>query len=1060
MRIALDTTNVKTSGEQQNPATAHGSGRSSGSRLRGGPARLPVVLVVDDVADNLLALEAMLRRDDVEVLTASSGRVALEILLERDIAVAIIDVMMPEMDGFELAELIRGVDRTRHVPIIFVTAGSKAEYRVFTGYKTGAIDFLFKPLDERILRAKVDVLVTLERQQREVERARAEMEVLLRLAQAASQSGKPEDIYDPALDAVRDLFGADRSAILLFDDTDRMRFQAWRGLSESYRAAVDGHSPWSRAESDAAPILIPDVAVDEAMVSYRSIFATERISAIGFVPLISQRRLLGKFMLYWDHARAFSEHDKVLALAIASEIAEALERARLREAERAARLSAEAIAARMAFLAEASAALSKSLDCQASLRNVAELAVPRIADWCVVDVVEQNGSVARVAVAHADATKAELAEALSRLPTDPEHPTAMARVLRGGSPELFTDVTHEMAVERIPDHEALRTMRAIGPGSVMFVPVAAGGRTFGAIGFAVAESGRRYDETDLQVAVELGHRAGLALQNSRLYEEERRARKDAQTAEERSAAIQLISDAALAHLEIDPLLAEMLARVRRIFLCDTATILMLDEARQRVEVRACDGIEREVWDRVAVPYGEGVAGAIVARGEPVVVNDVAADDVVSPYLKERLGSMMGVPLVLEQVVVGVLHVGCFQPRKFAQGDVELLQMVAARAALALDRASTYDALRRAEEKLSIALSAGSMGVWEWSIPTERVTWSPTLEAIHGLGPGTFPGTFEAYQSDIHPDDRDQLLRTIRETLETKRDHHIEYRIILPDGRVRWVAGHGNIVAYADGKPISMMGVCMDITARKQLEQAREAAVAELERTLRENEIFAGVLAHDLRNPLGAILTGAHLVLERHKGEENITKPMSRIVSSGTRMTSMIDQLLDFTRARVGGGIDLEPRDASLADICGQAVGELEVAHPEWRIKVESLGDLRGTWDPDRLLQVVSNLVANAGQHGTSGGAIRLEVDGTDPSSMALEVHNGGSIPEAMLPSLFAPFRGTKDRRSLGLGLGLFITRDIVVGHGGTIEVTSSDAAGTAFKIRLPRHATPRPRAGG
>src|SRR5204863_6093960 len=119
---------------------------------------------------------------------------------------------MPDMDGFELAELIRGVERTRHVPIIFVTAASKAEYRAFAGYQLGAIDFMVKPLDAHVLRAKVDVLVKLEKQRRaldlaleQAEHARAETEVLLRFAQAASRSEKPAELYGPALDAVRDL---------------------------------------------------------------------------------------------------------------------------------------------------------------------------------------------------------------------------------------------------------------------------------------------------------------------------------------------------------------------------------------------------------------------------------------------------------------------------------------------------------------------------------------------------------------------------------------------------------------------------------------------------------------------------------------------------------------------------------------------------------------------------------------------------------------------------------------------------------------------------------------
>jgi len=125
-------------------------------------------LLVDDLDENLLVLEALLRRDGLELLKARSGRAALELALEHDFALALIDVQMPEMDGFELAELMRGAERTRHVPIIFVTAGIQERNRVFKGYDAGAVDFLFKPLEPQILRHKTETFFQLHRQQQEL----------------------------------------------------------------------------------------------------------------------------------------------------------------------------------------------------------------------------------------------------------------------------------------------------------------------------------------------------------------------------------------------------------------------------------------------------------------------------------------------------------------------------------------------------------------------------------------------------------------------------------------------------------------------------------------------------------------------------------------------------------------------------------------------------------------------------------------------------------------------------------------------------------------------------
>lgn len=124
----------------------------------------PVFLLVDDKPENLLALEALLRRDDLEIVTAQSGQEALELVLRHDIGLAIIDVQMPEMNGLELAELMRGAERSKRIPIIFITAGMNDRDTVFNGYDSGAVDFLHKPIDPRILKNKVETFYQLCRQ--------------------------------------------------------------------------------------------------------------------------------------------------------------------------------------------------------------------------------------------------------------------------------------------------------------------------------------------------------------------------------------------------------------------------------------------------------------------------------------------------------------------------------------------------------------------------------------------------------------------------------------------------------------------------------------------------------------------------------------------------------------------------------------------------------------------------------------------------------------------------------------------------------------------------------
>jgi PAS domain S-box-containing protein len=151
-----------------------------------------------------------------------------------------------------------------------------------------------------------------------------------------------------------------------------------------------------------------------------------------------------------------------------------------------------------------------------------------------------------------------------------------------------------------------------------------------------------------------------------------------------------------------------------------------------------------------------------------------------------------------------------------------------RAALAEKERIARIAAETSAEQLRLALEAARMGTWVWNIRTAEITWSPELEAIHGFAPGTFPGSFDAFQQEIHPEDRDRVLREVRNSLEQARDHHIEYRIVRQDGGVRWVEGRGRLFQGADGRPERMAGLCSDITERKQADEALRVKEAELE----------------------------------------------------------------------------------------------------------------------------------------------------------------------------------------------------------------------------------------
>jgi signal transduction histidine kinase len=233
--------------------------------------------------------------------------------------------------------------------------------------------------------------------------------------------------------------------------------------------------------------------------------------------------------------------------------------------------------------------------------------------------------------------------------------------------------------------------------------------------------------------------------------------------------------------------------------------------------------------------------------------------------------------------------------------------------------------------------------------------------------------------------------------------------------------------------------------------ARFESLAELQDTVRFNEMFTGILGHDLRNPLAAIITSARLAMTRDSSDR-LRKPLARILSSGDRMTRMIDQLLDFTRVRLGGGIPVAPVEIDLAALVRQVMDELDQSNPESNLRLSCAGDTFGRWDPDRLSQVFSNLVANAVRHGEAQHGVDVTVDGHAEGNVRVTVHNMGAIPARRLPKLFEPLAGASRRpeKSQGLGLGLFITRQLVWVHGGSIEVRSDEPSGTTFTVTLPR----------
>jgi two-component system sensor histidine kinase/response regulator len=299
----------------------------------------------------------------------------------------------------------------------------------------------------------------------------------------------------------------------------------------------------------------------------------------------------------------------------------------------------------------------------------------------------------------------------------------------------------------------------------------------------------------------------------------------------------------------------------------------------------------------------------------------------------------------------------------------------------------------------------------------------------------------------------QLAETMRSVQRT-RDVPIIFVTAGSSDRHRQFQGYESGAVDFLFKPIEPHILKSKAEVFFQLWRQKQQLAWELqERTnsLRMQEMFTAVLSHDLRGPLSAIQLSAKILEKRSDDDAQVLG--GRIARSAKWMGRMIEDLLDLTRARLGQGIPIAPAPVDLKTVVQGVVQEKLVLHPDSHVEVVEDGTLEGTWDADRLVQVVSNLVGNALRHG-SGKTVTVRLDGRQSGRVLLSVMNEGHIPPELVPTLFDPFTRVErqNSRTEGLGLGLYIVQQIVQAHGGSIQVQSEPGELTRFDVSLPRHA--------
>jgi signal transduction histidine kinase len=537
--------------------------------------------------------------------------------------------------------------------------------------------------------------------------------------------------------------------------------------------------------------------------------------------------------------------------------------------------------------------------------------------------------------------------------------------------------------------------------------------------------------------------------------------------------LQSVTDAALAHLRLEDLLAALLDRTRQILEVDTCAILLLDEATNELVARAALGIEEEVEQGVRVPMGGGFAGRIAAEKRPVVLDDVDHAHVLNPLLREKgIKSLLGVPLVVEGEVRGVLHVGSLRYRLFEEEEVQLLQLVADRAALAIEHSRLFEAERAARERIEHVQAVTDAALAHLEVNELLNVLLPRIR-------------------DILRTDTCAVLLLDGETNELVAraalgiEEEVGVRIPLGAGFAGRVAAETRpLVIDVDDYPVynpilrqkhlrSMVGVPLvvrgsalgvlhvgTLTPRRftgdeidLLQLVAERVAIAVERAQLHEELiqldqlklnFVAIASHELRTPAASVYGILQTLSARGPAlTDDLREELLRVgVEQGERLRRLLEELLDLSRLDARA-INVEPRPvvlrAALADVVHGALCESDV------VELDIPDDLAAVVDPLVLERVVSNLVANAVTYGAS--PIRISAQQRDRHLRVAVEDAGPGVPKELEGRIFDRF--ARGGGEAGHGLGLAIARAYAQAHGGDLIYEPRDT-GARFELLIPQ----------
>jgi len=537
--------------------------------------------------------------------------------------------------------------------------------------------------------------------------------------------------------------------------------------------------------------------------------------------------------------------------------------------------------------------------------------------------------------------------------------------------------------------------------------------------------------------------------------------------------LQSVTDAALAHLRLDDLLAALLERTRQILEVDTCAILLLDEETNELVARAALGLEEEVEQGVRVPVGGGFAGRIAAEKRPVILDDVDHAHVLNPLLREKgIKSMLGVPLVVEGEVRGVLHVGSLHFRAFDEAEVELLQLVADRAALAIEHARLFEAERAARVRIEHVQAVTDAALAHLEVNELLNVLLPRIRGIldadtcavllldgqtNELVARAALGIEEEVGVRI-PLGAGFAGRVAQEArpMVIDVDEYPVYNPILRQKKLKCMVGVPLLVRGASLGVLHVGTLTPRQFTRDEVELlqivAERVAIA-IERAQLHEELiqldqlklnFVAIASHELRTPATSVYGVLKTLSDRGPQlNEELREELIRVgVEQGERLRRLLEELLDLSRLDARA-ITVAPRPvvlkAALSDVVRGALATADA------VELDIPEDLAAVVDPLVLERVVSNLLANAVRYGAP--PIRIVAQQRDRHLRVAVEDAGPGVPKELEGRIFDRF--ARGGGETGHGLGLAIARAYAQAHGGDL-VYDPRPDGARFELLIPQ----------